>query len=376
MSSAEGWPQFGLILRVFLISRLFAAIFVYLGHRAHPYLENIEGSYAGVPNWWLNPWTAFDSRHFMDIAALGYTPKTAAFFPLYPMILKLAGTDPATQAAWGVLVSNLAFLGALWFFYRLTRQDFGEQTADRALWLLAFFPISCVFSAVYTESVFLLCFTGGYLALRQRRWLLAALGFGLAASCRNSGPVLSLALIAELFRTRAKGDTGWPILIPAGAAILAFLTVQGYLSMTFGGTAGLDSQKEFMRELTFPLLPLGKDFLMILTGEAHEITTYLNFGSTILGFIAAFWLWKRGYWGYAVFAATLLTLQLTFARVFPPYTVASLRYVATTFPVVQALAVWSLGWTSNSLRQGLLMAMYCMTNATVSYLWGVKSFLG
>jgi len=70
------------VLPALLLSRIWIAFFVYLGHFSHPFLEKIEGGYAGVPHWLLNAWTTFDSQHFFSIAAQGYAPKTTPFFPL------------------------------------------------------------------------------------------------------------------------------------------------------------------------------------------------------------------------------------------------------------------------------------------------------
>ena len=103
----------------FALSRIWIAIFVYAGHAQHKYLSPIPGGWEGVRNWWLNPWTTFDSRHFITIAQSGYDSNIAAFFPLYPFLLKLAGNDMAAMAAWGVVISNAAFGGALLIFFHL-----------------------------------------------------------------------------------------------------------------------------------------------------------------------------------------------------------------------------------------------------------------
>jgi Gpi18-like mannosyltransferase len=113
-----------------------------------------------VENYWLNPWTYFDSRFFLGIAGHGYTPETTAFFPLYPLLLRLFAPSETAMALCGVLVSNLALAVALPLFYALTVRDFSRDTANRATWLLAFFPTTVFFSALYTEAVFFV-FSGG-----------------------------------------------------------------------------------------------------------------------------------------------------------------------------------------------------------------------
>ena len=54
-----------------------------------------------------------------------------------------------------LLVSNLAFLGALLALFALTADAFGERIARRAIVVTALFPTAFFFLAPYTESLFL-----------------------------------------------------------------------------------------------------------------------------------------------------------------------------------------------------------------------------
>src|SRR5688572_10886942 len=108
----------------FFLSRLWIGIFAYAGHSANPYLRPVPGGFSGVRDWWLNPWTPFDSEWFIRIAIEGYDQKTAAFLPLYSMLLSLAGKSETAMAWWGVLISNAAFAASLHLMYRLTRIDY------------------------------------------------------------------------------------------------------------------------------------------------------------------------------------------------------------------------------------------------------------
>ena len=71
-------------------------------------------------------------------------------------------------------------------------------TIGVALLLVAFFPAALFFSAVYSESLFLLLSVGAVLAARQGRWAWAGALAALAALTRNSG-VLLLVPLALLF---------------------------------------------------------------------------------------------------------------------------------------------------------------------------------
>ncbi|HMV30259.1 MAG TPA: mannosyltransferase family protein, partial [Anaerolineales bacterium] len=110
----------------------------------------------------LSMWAKWDSQYYVDIATNGYwfrpgQQSNVAFFPLYPMTVQvLSKFFDGKIILTGFLVSNLAFFGALIFFYLLTELELGSDSAKRAVYYLAFFPTSFFFSSVYTESMFVL----------------------------------------------------------------------------------------------------------------------------------------------------------------------------------------------------------------------------
>ena len=72
-----------------------------------------------------------------------------------------------------MLLSLAAFVVGLLLFGRLAELEAGPEVAKHAMWLLALFPASLFFSAVYTEALFLLLSVGAFLAARA-----GALGVG------------------------------------------------------------------------------------------------------------------------------------------------------------------------------------------------------
>ena len=371
-------------LPAWVFSRIFIAIFVYLGHLSHPYLEKIAGGYAGVANWWLNPWTTFDSLHFLSIAGRGYTAKTTAFFPLYPLILRPLGPDEVRMALAGVLISDLAFVGALWIFWHLTRETYGEKVARRGVWLLAFFPVGAFSMAVYSESLFLVLALGAFWCARHQKWVFAGVLAALAALTRNYGPVLSLALAFEWQRSREKEkasagrsfSTSAAPFLAIVAPLGAFLGVQLFAARFGGALAGVASQGNYFRAPTFPLVPLWRDGIGILSGAQFDIVTLLNFGVTLL----AFWLMWRARKiaprADLVLLGGVLLMHLTLARTIPPYTNGSLRYLLTLWPFTQLLARECEVFALNQLRMAAFCAIYGLLCAVSSYLFGLKSFLG
>jgi len=151
-------------------------------------------------------WAIWDARWFTGIALHGYAYKevaaqhyypASAFFPLYPLAIRLVTITGLNADAAATLIANAAFLAALYYLYRLIALDFPRIVATRALWLLALFPTALAFFVPYTESPYLLFAALTFWNLRQRRWLAAGLFGALGALTRQTGLVLLLAYLIE-----------------------------------------------------------------------------------------------------------------------------------------------------------------------------------
>lgn len=170
--------------------------------------------------WTLDRW---DGRWYRMVARGGYLlvpgrQSDPAFFPLYPIMLRVLH---AAGIGWGIagpLLSNLALLLGLGLFYALTREIFSEPLARRATTYLAIFPLGYVFSMAYPESVVLVFLLASPLAALRRHWWLAAFCAAAAALARPEGLFLALPLADIAWRQRQS-------LSPArrGAALAAVL---------------------------------------------------------------------------------------------------------------------------------------------------------
>lgn len=173
-----------------------------------------------------------------------------AFFPLYPLIMRLfsfplalLGMTPIAAAALaGVIVSALGTLLAMLALYDLTHESLGEEGGMRAIFYLLIFPTGFFLVQVYTEGLFVgLAFT--CLAMLKRKHLVYAALFGIAATMtRAVGITLVIPMIITWIRTNEwyALDLEWRQVLfkgiplrPLWGALLAFAPLIVFLIWKF-----------------------------------------------------------------------------------------------------------------------------------------------
>jgi Mannosyltransferase (PIG-V) len=155
------------------------------------------------------PAARWDAAWYLVIAHYGYRPdlgsltgSRTAFFPLYPLAIRLIA-DVGVAPLIAAVGLSLAALGAgLYGLHRLTTLEVARlgigrrrETARIALLLCAFAPMALYFSAVYTESLYLALSIGVFLCARRGRWASAATLGALGAATRSNGVVLAVPLL-------------------------------------------------------------------------------------------------------------------------------------------------------------------------------------
>lgn len=199
---------------VFLITRLGIAIAAYLGFILFPTASEPPPYHLRPPDNVLMDvfGSRWDTGFYVSIVEEGYIAEgvplpSVAFFPLLPMLMRAAMPITGDAVAAGVLVANIALLLATMLFYRLVDMQWGSKVADRAVWYLLIFPTAFFGSAIYTESVFLLCAIGALYSARKGKWWLAAL-FGVGATLtRFVGLIVVPMLIMEWWMQQRDTET-------------------------------------------------------------------------------------------------------------------------------------------------------------------------
>jgi hypothetical protein len=248
------------VLGVLASSRL---LFMGAGALAATYLPDADPAGDPLqPPGFLNYWAHWDGAWYSEIATQGYgtrAPESTAFFPLYPLLVKLGSSLAGGPAMWGVLVSLLCTALALFFVYRVAENLYGVSAARASTLALAFFPTAFFLNAVYTEALFLALTAGAVWAARVRGnlWLAGVFG-ALATATRNLGVLLLIPLFFEWARRRStvglRGLAGL-LLVPAGLVAYAV-----FLRQRFGDALVFARQQSayWERELTGPLTTLGR----------------------------------------------------------------------------------------------------------------------
>jgi hypothetical protein len=184
---------------------------------AHPF-DSWPAS--GVLDFLLSPLLRWDAHWYIQIARDGYDPGTVegiarvgrpAFFPVYPMLVRLLGGFASTGAAVlaAYAISAAALLAALYLLHRLVTLELGAPVARATVLVVAFCPVAWFFSAPYTESLFLLESVGAVYAARTGRWATAGALAGVASATRNLGVVLLVPLLViYLYNDRPEATVG------------------------------------------------------------------------------------------------------------------------------------------------------------------------
>jgi Gpi18-like mannosyltransferase len=183
----------------------------------------------------LEVWNRWDTGHYVTIALTGYNPATenGAFFPLYPMIMRvLEPVLPGGMLASGLIVAWAACVAALTLIFRLTEDLLGTATAQRTTLYLMAFPFAFYLCAAYNESLFLALAAASLYCMRRQHWWLAGMWAGFASGTRQAGVLLAVAFVFEYLRRRdfqlskVTANAAAILLVPVG--LLAYVIYSAY----------------------------------------------------------------------------------------------------------------------------------------------------
>jgi hypothetical protein len=242
----------GGLVALFVASRLLIVLAAFVAEALIPRNPLLE---PGADGPILRSLTSWDGWYYLGIVRDGYQAAPVsgdyaniAFPPLYPVLIRLLSWPiPGSEGIVAILISNVAFIGALALLVRLGTPYLGRRRATVAAGLLIIYPFASVFAMAYTESLFLLLMLAAFLAAERGHRAWAGIFLALSVLCRLQGIALILPLLIVMLRQdgwRLRPSQAWLLLGPlAGAAFLAYIA-----TVTGAATAFLDAQQAWGRE--------------------------------------------------------------------------------------------------------------------------------
>jgi hypothetical protein len=293
-----------------------------------------------------------DAVWYLRLADDGWSgdDASAAFFPLYPLTVRVvAWVLPGDTLLAALLVSNLAFLGALLTLFALTAEAFGPHVARRAIVVAAIFPTAFFFLAPYTESLFLLLSILAFRAARHDRWGHVAVWGALAALTRSVGLLLIPALLVEAWtssRDRAGGVHPRGVRATtarmAGAAAIAVgpLSWFAWWGLAKGNwLAPLDAQRQWSRELQPPWVSLARAVDLAWSFRSYWLLDLVIVSIAIAGLALALPALRASEISYGALSMLLPLVDPFWDRPL----LSAPRFMAVVFPALWGLSGVGLG---------------------------------
>jgi Gpi18-like mannosyltransferase len=325
----------------------------------------------------------WDTGFYLSIANEGYKYEGAqlpsvAFFPLLPLFIGLVSRLTNDTLMAGILVANAALLLASIFFYRLVALEGDESVAERAVWYLLIFPTSFFGSAIYSESLFLVCAIGALYLARRGYWESAAMLGVMTALTRLVGLIVAPMLLLEWWMQRRNREEWeeppprWAILAPA----LVPLGTVGYmlfLHARFGdplaflhASAAWERQPQpFWTTVSDMLQPPAEGWSAALLAGNLPLDNWIDLFIVVLFLVLGLVLLRQRRWSEAVFVLLGALIPLNSGLL-----MSQRRYVWVLFPVFMLLARWGKNhWVDRLITLFSLLGLGLFTAFFAAWYW-------
>ena len=196
---------------------------------------------------WIDGWVRWDSFWYESIvdAQQKFLPaqmSNANFFPFYSWLSWIASLPFRALLdrehaffAGALLVSSVSFILGLKAVDRLTTTLVGKDVATRTVWLIAVFPFSFFFTAVYADALYFCLCAWSMTFAYERRWEAACLLAAFASMTRIPGIALFPALGCEYLRRHdfqpASIKRGMPLIL---LLLIGPVVIASYYQLRYG----------------------------------------------------------------------------------------------------------------------------------------------
>lgn len=314
-------------LRSWVATRVALAVLVFAG--AHQLLIDQRQGF-------LDRWDSWDVTLFIKVAQYGYDgypahypdKDVAAFFPGFPLALRLVHTVVPDWRAAGLLVSFVAGGVAMLYLKRL-----GDGVGDRAVLYLVLSPYAVFLAAGYSEALFLAFALPGWYAARNGRWPAAGLLVAAACTVRVSGAFLAVALLVE-WATTSRETRDLPWLVAPFAALFGYAAYLHHLTGDWLRWQHAQASG-WGRHLTSPLTSLQRswDASNSNIGAEYRWSFRAEIVAVAVGLLVTVVLVRRKAWGEATYVGLSVAALAT-----STYYLSIARATLLWFPVWLLLA--------------------------------------
>ena len=287
---------------------------------------------SGGPIWW--PWANFDGEHYLWISQHGYRGFEYAFFPMYPMLIRVVNLVFQDPVFSGLLVSNVAFFIFLYLLYKLMLENFSRSEVWRGIILMLAFPTAFFMGADYSESVFLALSVGFFLALLKKNFF----WIGVLGAMTTLTRVVGLTVgVVVFFYWLKSGFRNSRYLFCGIVILIAFIGVMVFNFLETGDAiafASAQSHFNASRSATNLVLPLRvgyryiKIFLTADVWSLQYLIAVIEFVATSAAFLSIALFWRRMKAEYLIWCIGVLIIPVVTG------TLSSMpRYVLAAFPL-------------------------------------------
>jgi hypothetical protein len=231
-----------------------------------------------------------------------------------------------------ILVNVLAFCYGI-ALIRLARfEGMSEETARKAVWLLALAPPAFVLVMGYTEALAGLLAVIVFYGIRSGRFWLAAGAGLLSGLCRPPGALLLVPVVIEVWRSRALVQPWLPRIAAVIAPALGAIAYLAYIGIRFGDPLQPLSVQQ-KAQLHGPLISPITLIHRALTAGRHEVGTTLHVPWLVVFVVLLVIMARRLPASYTVWSALALVSTLAGSNL------ASVeRYCWSAFPFILVAA--------------------------------------
>lgn len=324
---------------------------------------------------------SYDGLHYISIAQSGYTEELQyAFFPLFPLLIRLLGFIGIPHRFGGILISNICSLASLLLFNSIISDKHNKILSKNIIYFV-FTPILVFCTMCYTESLYILLTLLSFKYYKEKKYIITSIFVGLSILTRNSGIILWGAIgLDMLYRFFKKKDIKFFTIIIFGIISLLigmlypmylyFKTNNPFMFVTIQKTGWNKSSGYFILTLIADIKYLLHSF------SIYQLYLFIeNWFSFSIGLIIALKIRKKDFVCFiylivSLFAFTLVYRDTNYWNTLP--SISLFRYVLSLFPIYLYLPVLFNNKTKQSI---LLISLIFLTSVNIYFSY-VGAFVG